>query len=87
MSAGTDNDRYVRILILNNEIEAQLLDAALKERDIPHVLRSYHHLIYDGIFQTHKGWGQVDAPEEFKEDIVQIYEALASDKTTPDAGD
>jgi hypothetical protein len=70
-------DKTVTILILNNEIEANLLDGLLKERDIPHVIRSYHDSAYDGLWQFHSGWGQLDAPEEYKEEILMIYNGMS----------
>ena len=71
------DDRLVKILVLNNEIEAQLLDSMLKERNIPHVMRSYHIYAYDGALQVHQGWGQVDAPERSRKDILEIYNELS----------
>lgn len=35
-----------KILILDNEIEAKLLDSILTERDIPHRIKSYHDSAY-----------------------------------------
>ena len=74
--AEMDNERFVTILVLRNEVEALLLDSILNEREIPHVMRTYHHLAFDGIFQVHKGWGQVDAPESFRQEITEIYADL-----------
>ncbi len=67
---------FKKILVLENEIEAQLLDSVLNEREIPHRIRSYHDSAYDGIYQTQKGWGRVDAPWEYKEEILAIYHDL-----------
>jgi hypothetical protein len=69
--------KTVKILILNNGIEANLLDGLLKERNIPHLIRSYHDSAYDGLWQYHTGWGQIDAPEEFKEEIIMIYNGMS----------
>jgi hypothetical protein len=69
-------ENFKKILILENEIEAQLLDSVLEERNIPHRIRSYHDSAYDGIFQTQKGWGAVLAPPEFEEEISAIYRDL-----------
>jgi hypothetical protein len=63
---------YVKITVLENEIEAQLLDSILKEREIPHIMRSYYDTAYDGLFQTQKGWGSVEAPESFRVEIMEI---------------
>ena len=56
-------DDYSKIATLDNDIEAQLLDSILMERQIPHLMRSYHDTAYDGLYQTQKGWGIVSAPE------------------------
>ncbi|UZQ81926.1 DUF2007 domain-containing protein [Thermoanaerobacter sp. RKWS2] len=49
---------FVKILVLENEIEAKLLEGILKEKGIPHFIRSYHDTAYDGLFQTVTGWGR-----------------------------
>jgi hypothetical protein len=70
---------YVKVSVLDNEIEAQLLDSILEERDIPHLLVSYHDTAYDGLFQTQKGWGHVSAPAPFKQEILEILNAVRRD--------
>jgi hypothetical protein len=67
---------YQKITILKNEIQAGLLDAELKERNIPHFLRSYRDAAYNGIYQQQKGWGIVEAPIEYKEDIMAILQDI-----------
>lgn len=67
---------YINILILKNEIEAQVMDELLTEQNIPHYMRSYHDLVYDGLFQLQKGWGHIEAPEEFRHRIHFIYDVL-----------
>jgi hypothetical protein len=69
--------KTVKILILNNGIEANLLDGLLKERNIPHLIRSYHDSAYDGLWQYYAGWGQLDAPEEYREEITMIYNEMS----------
>jgi hypothetical protein len=66
-------EEFKKILVLENEIEARLLDSVLNERNIPHRIRSYHDSAYDGIFQAQKGWGVVLAPPEYQEEIESIY--------------
>jgi len=70
---------YVKVSVLDNEIEAQLLDSILEERDIPHLMVSYHDTAYDGLFQTQKGWGHVSAPTPFKQEILEILHAVRKD--------
>lgn len=69
-------DKFVKISVLENSFQAQLLESILQERSIPHLLKSYHDIAYGNIFQMHKGWGAVHAPEKFKEEIVEIIEEL-----------
>lgn len=66
-----------KILDLDNEFEASLIDGLLKERGIPHLIRSFHDSAYDGLFQAHSGWGRLDAPEEYREEILKIYNEMS----------
>ena len=63
---------YVKIADIENLIEAQVLESVLNEREIPHRLRSFHDTAYDGLFQFQKGWGEVYAPAEWEEEILDI---------------
>jgi hypothetical protein len=67
---------YEKIVVLENEVQARLLDAILTDRGIPHVMQSYHSLAYDGIFQLSAGWGHVEAPAAFRGDILAVLEDL-----------
>jgi hypothetical protein len=71
-------DKTVKILVLNNEIEAALIDGLLNEKKIPHLIRSYHDSALDGLWQMQSGWGQLAAPEEFREEIVKIYNDMSN---------
>lgn len=70
--------RTVRILVFNNEIEARLLSEILTEKEIPHLIRSFHDSVYDGIYQVNAGWGILEAPEKYREEILGIYEEMSS---------
>ena len=63
---------YIKAVTLDNEIEAGLLESILSERGIPHRMRSYHDTAYDGLFQAQKGWGCINAPESYREEIKEI---------------
>jgi hypothetical protein len=69
-------ENYSKILILENEMEAQRLDAILEEENIPHVVRSYHDSVYNGIFQAQRGWGHLEAPDEYADKIRELYENM-----------
>jgi hypothetical protein len=65
-----------KILSFNNEIEASLLSEILTEKGIPHMIRSYHDSVYDGLWQTESCWGQLDAPEEFQDEILKLFREM-----------
>lgn len=69
-------ERYKKIVALNNEMEAKIVEDLLKDHGIPHRIRSYHDSAYDGLFQAQKGWGIVEAPEEYEDAIKSLYSAL-----------
>jgi hypothetical protein len=64
-------------LIFKNEIEAMLLDEILTGKQIPHLIRSYHDSAYDGLWQTQSGWGHLEAPEEYKEEVLLVYNQMS----------
>lgn len=68
----------VKISVVENEVEAELLDSILAERSIAHVLRSYRDSAYDGIYQLQRGWGAVYAPSEFEAEILEIISDIRS---------
>jgi len=68
----------VKILMFKNQVEALLLDEILTEKQIPHIIRTYHDSAYDGLWQTKTGWGHVEAPEEYADEIVGIYNEMSA---------
>ena len=70
-------EKVEKILVLNNEFEAKLLEQILKEKEIPFLIRSFHDLAYDGLWQTQSGWGQLEATAEYKDEILKIYEEMS----------
>ena len=67
---------WENIAVLEYEVEAEHLGAELTNRNIPHVMRSYHDSALDGLFQLSRGWGHVEAPREYKDAIVAILKDL-----------
>lgn len=65
-----------RVAILQDEVEAMALGAELEAIGIPHNVVSYFDSAYDGLFQVNKGWGHVEAPEEFADQILEILQQL-----------
>ncbi|MEI6049128.1 MAG: hypothetical protein WCS03_09550 [Bacteroidota bacterium] len=66
-----------KILVFNNEFEAKLLSEILTEKQIPHIIRSYHDSAYDGLWQVQSSWGHIEAPVEFGEEILQVYNEMS----------
>ena len=66
-----------KILTFKNEFEASLLDEILNDKNIPHIIRSYHDSAYDGLWQAHSGWGHIEAPGEYREEILEIYNKMS----------
>jgi hypothetical protein len=69
-------DKYKKIVVLQNALEARLMESVLKDRRIPHRIRSYHDSALDGLFQVTKGWGHVEAPKEYEDQIKAIHSDL-----------
>ncbi|MFP4015901.1 MAG: hypothetical protein ACLFUI_02610 [Halanaerobiales bacterium] len=66
---------FQKVLMINNEIEADILEDILKERGIPHLMVTYHDIAYDGIFQI-GGWGHVEGRPEHHQEIREIYQEI-----------
>ena len=71
------NQAFIDIAVLDNLIEAQLVESILTEHNIPHRIRSYHDTAYDGLFQVQKGWGKLCAPPAFKKEILEILNDIS----------
>ncbi len=66
-------ETFEKILILNNEFEAGLLDEVLNDRNIPHGIVTSDDTALGGIMGMEFGWGYVEAPAGYKEEILRIY--------------
>ena len=65
-----------KILTLDNQIQAKLLEEILTEKGIPFIMRSYHDSAYDGLWQVQSGWGHVEAPAVYRDEILTIYNKI-----------
>ena len=65
-------DKLEKIAVLDNEVQAELMDSVLSERGIPHIMRSYHDSALDGIYQARGGWGHIEAQESSREEILAV---------------
>ncbi len=69
-------ERFEKIVVLENEVQAEVVDDILTSQAIPHRVRSYHDSALDGVFQGTYGWGHIEAPVEFKERILEIVRTI-----------
>jgi hypothetical protein len=69
--------KLVKILTFGNQFEAALLDELLNERDIPHIIKSYGDSALSGLWQTQSIWGHIEAPEELRNVITDIYNSMS----------
>jgi len=76
-------DQFVKIVVLENSVEAQIIQSLLDQYQIPYRLSSYHDPAYDGLFQFQKGWGELHAPQSRRREILEVIESLRSEKTPP----
>jgi hypothetical protein len=76
-----NNQRFIRIVILENAIEAQLVRSILDQHQIPHRIRSFYDTAYNGLFQMQKGWGELTAPASYKQEILDIVKDIQSDQS------
>jgi hypothetical protein len=77
-------EEYKKAATLENEIESQLLDSILNERNIPHLITSYYDTAYDGLYQTQKGWGYISAPEAYVKEIQETIASLREESNLSD---
>ena len=74
----TNEQEFIDIAILDNIVEAQLVESILNEQNIPHFIRSFHDTAYDGLFQVQMGWGKLCAPFSYKQEIIEILNDVRS---------
>lgn len=76
-------NEYTIVAPIEDEVQAELLEAVLSEHNIPHIIINYHDSAFDGLFSAYQGWGCVKAPPEFHDEIRQIIETLKAEKDIP----
>ncbi len=72
-----DAKSLVKVFILKNWFEADIIKGELEKEGIPVLIRSFRDTAYDGIYIPQKGWGEVRVPEKDKkraEEIIDILE-------------
>ena len=81
-----ETGRFEKAVVLDNEVQAELMDEILSGRDIPHIMQSYHDSVLDGIFQAGKGWGVILAPANFRDEILAALADVKSQSQSSPGG-
>ncbi|MEI7499033.1 MAG: hypothetical protein WCK84_01190 [Bacteroidota bacterium] len=69
-------ETYEKILVLNNEFEAGLMEEVLSDRKIPHGIITSDDTALGGIMEMEFGWGYLEAPAKYKSEILQVYREI-----------
>lgn len=77
----------INVAKLANEVEAGLMGSILTEQDIPHIIHSYYDAAFDGVVQVVKGWGVIEAPEEYAEQIKTILKEVREEAASHNEDD
>ncbi|HTX87588.1 MAG TPA: hypothetical protein VMC08_01270 [Bacteroidales bacterium] len=70
-------ETYEKILVLNNQFEAERLEEILADKEIPYAVIPIPDSPLGGITSLEKGWGYVEAPGRYRADILDIYKQVA----------
>ncbi|MCD4737337.1 MAG: hypothetical protein K8R53_14935 [Bacteroidales bacterium] len=69
-------EKFEQIITLNSRYEATLMDEILKDKNIPHAIVSTDDSVFGGIEKMEIGWGYIEAPEEYREQIIEIFKEI-----------
>ncbi len=72
-------ERTEKIVVLDNQVQAKLMEEILTGMDIPFILRTYHDSAYDGLWQTQSGWGHIESLPEYREKIQEVFDEVLDD--------
>lgn len=68
-----DETSFKRVIDIENEAQAARLGGILEEEGIPfRIVRNFDN-VYSGIFIPQYGWGYLEAPQEYRDQIVDLY--------------
>ena len=67
---------YEKIVDLSSEFEAELLSEVLEDKKIPFGIVSSADSAMGGIWELENGWGYIEAPLQYKEEIMTIYNEI-----------
>jgi hypothetical protein len=79
---------WVKAGVVENRFEGDRVSQALKEAEIPFMIKSFHDTAYDGLYIPQKGWGVVMVPESLRAEaekllieVKKIFQEEGKDET------
>ena len=70
---------FEKILDLSNEFEAEHMEEILNEKNIPFGIVPVSDSAFGSIEVLENGWGYLEAPARFKDEILDIYEDIVKE--------
>jgi hypothetical protein len=70
---------YLKVKVLNNQIESNIITELLEESDIPFFIRGYHDTAYNGIFTGQFGFGDLYVREDFLTRAVSLIRQVENE--------
>jgi len=74
---------FEKIIVLDNEFEAELMEEVLIDKKIPYGIIAREDSALGGIVDMEEGWGYLEAPPRFKDEILKIYQEIQESSTEP----
>jgi len=71
-----DHGPLEQAAILSGPVETQVITHLLEEDRIPHLVRRFGEIAFDGIFVPQKGWAELLVPPERKDEVVALLESV-----------
>ncbi len=73
-------EHYVKILTLNNQFEAERMEEILIDKEIPYAIIPFNDSSWGGLMNVGKGWGYLEAPEQYRDQVEAIYQMVSATK-------
>jgi len=77
-------EEFEKILTLDNEFEAELMEEVLMDKQIPYGIIVRDDSALGGITGMEDGWGYLEAPERCREEIMAIYKEVQDLPASPE---
>jgi len=76
-------EEFEKILVLDNEFEAEINEEVLLDKKIPYAIIVRDDSALGSITELESGWGYLEAPEQFRDEITKIYKEIQDSAPEP----